>query len=1006
MAAVASVLLLAATSAARGEIELPAESAEAPIRIAARGAQAFREGSSEVLLLEGQCLIEQGSTRATGETAVLWLEVGRYGEHTGKITAYLEGNVVVLRQRGEERNRPSQSDRLTAPHWLGTFDSSVPLELHLPQVAAAPQVRPAVYQNAVARRDPQVNQAIQRTQFTETVPPPAGAIPAQPGTRRLQVFPRSSVAPTIDYFPNAANNEWVALITGGVNLIVDNVSVEGFGDLGPLDIVTDRLVVWTGGLQEPDLSAGSQTVQSEETPLEIYMEGNIVFRQGERKIEAQRMYYDVRRRVGIILEADVLTPVPEYQGLLRLRARVVRQLGENRFMAEDGFLTSSRMGRPGYRLEAGEIYYEDQERPVIDPLTGAPVVDPVTGEPVVDHERLATSYNNFLYLWEAPVFYWPTLATDLESGEFYIKRVRFGNDNIFGTQIETDFNLYQILGIRQRPEGTEWEASLDYLSERGFGFGSTFRYNRGDFLGLEGPVSGLIDAWAIDDRGLDTLGGDRIAVPLEEDFRYRILGQHRQILADGYQLSAELGLVSDRNFLEQYYEREWDEQKDQITGFELKRILDNQSYSISADVRLNDFFTQTEWLPRLDHYWLGQPLLGDRFTWFEHSTASYARLRVAEPPSNPVDAAKFGLLPWETEAEGERFITRQEIDYPFDVGPFKFVPYALGELGHWGEDRFGDDLQRAYGQVGLRASIPFWSVNPEIEDWLFNVHGIAHKIVFDADLMFADATRDLDELPLYEPLDDDNIEQFRRRLAFNTFGVPPTAIPPQFDARQYALRSGLGSWVTSPSMEVADDMAALRLGARQRWQTKRGPIDRRRIVDFVVLDTNAVFFPNDDRDNFGESLGLVSYDFRWHVGDRTTIVSDAMVDFFDEGQQLFSLGAFLNRPTRGGLFIGYQMLGGPIDSEVLFASYSYRMSPKWVSAISASMDISGDGNIGQMISLTRIGESFLTTFGFNVDASKNNVGLTLAIEPRFLPRTRTGLAGGVPIPPAGLYGVE
>jgi hypothetical protein len=100
------------------------------------------------------------------------------------------------------------------------------------------------------------------------------------------------------------------------------------------------------------------------------------------------------------------------------------------------------------------------------------------------------------------------------------------------------------------------------------------------------------------------------------------------------------------------------------------------------------------------------------------------------------------------------------------------------------------------------------------------------------------------------------------------------------------------------------------------------------------------------------------------------------------------------------------MLGGPIDSEVLTASYSYRMSPKWVSAVTASMDISGDGNIGQMITLTRIGESFLTTFGFNVDASKNNVGLTLAIEPRFLPRTRTGLVGGVPIPPAGLYGVE
>ena len=37
-------------------------------------------------------------------------------------------------------------------------------------------------------------------------------------------------------------------------------------------------------------------MQPENVPLEIYMEGNIVFRQGERTIYAQRMYYDVRTR--------------------------------------------------------------------------------------------------------------------------------------------------------------------------------------------------------------------------------------------------------------------------------------------------------------------------------------------------------------------------------------------------------------------------------------------------------------------------------------------------------------------------------------------------------------------------------------------------------------------------------------------------------------------------------------------------------------------------------------
>ena len=41
-----------------------------------------------------------------------------------------------------------------------------------------------------------------------------------------------------------------------------------------------------------------------EAPLELYLEGNVVFRQGERTIYAQRMYYDVRRETGIVLGTD------------------------------------------------------------------------------------------------------------------------------------------------------------------------------------------------------------------------------------------------------------------------------------------------------------------------------------------------------------------------------------------------------------------------------------------------------------------------------------------------------------------------------------------------------------------------------------------------------------------------------------------------------------------------------------------------------------------------------
>ena len=93
-----------------------------------------------------------------------------------------------------------------------------------------------------------------------------------------------------------------------------------------------------------------------------------------------------------------------------------------------------------------------------------------------------------------------------------------------------------------------------------------------------------------------------------------------------------------------------------------------------------------QWLPRADHFWLGQSLLGDNLTWFEHSTAGYAKFERLTPPSNPNDQP-FSYLPWEASSrQGERLLSRQELDFPMQLGFVKVVPYALGELGYWGED--------------------------------------------------------------------------------------------------------------------------------------------------------------------------------------------------------------------------------------------------------------------------------------------------------------------------------
>ncbi len=976
------------------------------LTVAADWCSRWQQGVYDVYHLRGNCYLNQGLTYARAPEAVLWID---RTQSPTKVIVYLE-------EQGEQRVAIDYRETGTAKHtlghalgreqaatWFRRLYTAKPLRLKLPTPVAPSTTRPEIYQRGLAQFDPQRRRQLMLAQFTDFAPVPTGVQQVPLGMRSIQFGGRSDVLPDIQS-QTLPNGQEVVTATGGFRVLIKGLPAgnvpAALGPIGTVDISTDRAVLWTSG---GGMGLGGQTVQSADTPLEIYMEGNIEFRQGDRVIYADRMFYDVRRQVGVILDAELLTPLPrtenfEYQGLVRLRAAAIRQLDASHFSAIGASVTTSRLEEPAYHFSANEMAFEDFQTQVFDPRTG---------EPKIDHKYLAESRGNTVYIRGIPVFYWPTIATDLSKPTFFVDGIRVGNDSVFGTQIEVDFDAYQLFGIRNAPEGTDWGLSLDYLSDRGVGHGTDFSYDRPNFLGFEGPANGQWDYWGIADDGLDNLGLGRRTIVPEQDYRFRLFGQHRQKFQNGWELTGEVGYLSDRTFLEQFYEREWDEHKDPRTGLRLKRLADNRAFSIEANIQLNDFFTETQWLPRADHYWLGESLFGDRLTWFEHSQAGYANLNNATAPTNATLAAQVDAgLPWESGAgqEGERLVTRQEIDLPLMLGPVKVVPFALGELAHWGEALDGDDLQRAYVNTGIRASVPFWAIFPDYHDPLFNLNGLAHKVVFDAEFTYADATRDITELPLYDPLDDISITEFRRRIFDPT--LPPTITDPKFSPITYALRSGIQSWVTSPSTEIADDLMTLRTGMRHRWQTKRGTPGQQHIVDWLTIDSNLTWFPDQDRDNFGQEFGLLDYDLRWHLGDRFTIVSDGAADFFGDGLRMISGGILLNRPSRGNAYVGVRSISGPLDSNVLLASYNYRLSPKWISSAGAAIDFSDAGNIGQTFSMTRIGESLLVTLGFNVDEGKDNVGVKFMVEPRFLPKLSLTSRTGIEVPPAGAFGLE
>ncbi len=369
------------------------------------------------------------------------------------------------------------------------------------------------------------------------------------------------------------------------------------------------------------------------------------------------------------------------------------------------------------------------------------------------------------------------------------------------------------------------------------------------------------------------------------------------------------------------------------------------------------------------------------------------------------------MLPFEGNASGIVATTRHELDMPFQIGPMHFTSYALGDETYWGDAYRNIDspnavdgrifsstqinegsMNRLYGSLGTRASVEMWRIYPEVHSEEFNLNGLAHKMVFDADYSFSESNQALNTVPQYNEFDDNAQEQFRRRLLVNTY---ENALPPQFDPRFFAVRSGAGASVTAPYNELVGDMNVLRLGWRHRLQTKVGPLNAPRTKNWMTLDLDTSFFPNPNRDNFGEPFGLYSARYNWFVGDRTTITAGTLFDTFNNPETLWNFGITSQRSTRGSVYIGLRDIqGGPLlHSEILTASYSYVISPKWISSLGTAYDLAEHQNRGQTLQFTRVGADFLVHFGVLVDPTKNNLGLAISVEPRFLSITGSGGAG-------------
>ena len=825
-------------------------------------------------------------------------------------------------------------------------------------------------------------------------PGPGAMIPraAPDGPPRIvTIAPRTSKPFEWQSF-TMANGEKAVVAVGGVILMVRNMQ-----KLEVVDIEADRIVFWAHDAE--NLFSNMRSAQGQATrELEFYLAGNVEIRQQSKPGESQKMsadeaYYDVARNVAVAVSADLEITRRGVPDPIHLKADELLQLSPTLFEAVRAEVFSSRTpADPGLKVYMAQATLEEQGA-----RRGTRTPEQVVsggGGRNGDSQKFFRGTNVFLEVENPfveggtfPIFYLPFMQGSVERPFGPLIDASLGGNRIFGFQASLTFDSYDLFGI-DPIEGTRWRTDVDYMSKRGPGLGSKFDYAGKDWCGISGCYVGQIRAWGLHDDGEDILGGSRDGEE-HTDWRGRFQWRHFWWgLPNGFSVQAQLYALSDKNFLEQFYKNEFDTDRNADTFAYVKQQAGVGAWTALAEPRIRNWVTETEWLPRLDGYLLGVSWL-DLFTYDAHASAGYARLR-------PTGIAPPAFVPTEVvPISASRLDLKQELAMPFSLGPVKIVPYGIVDLTYYSQDLTGDDTGRFYGAAGGRASMPLSRVYSGVTSELWNLNSINHKITFNANYFIAKSDVLFNQLPQFDLLDDDATDQARRDINPQQPTLNPQygqflSTSPLFNIQTYAIRR-----LVENRVETKDTIEVLQFDVQQRLQTKRGFPGNQHIVDWMKLDLSGSYFPHSERDNFGESLAFLQYDYLWNIGDRTALVSSGWIDPIDDGARVFTIGSYFNRPDRTTFFLGYRHIH-PLNSDAVTGAATYIFSPKYAMTASSVYDFGTEQALSNSLVVTRMGSDLQVSIGVTYNVLQNNFGATLMIIPNLLPGSRR--FGAQPVP--------
>lgn len=915
------------------------------LSLSGSSAVTWAEGRFNVVLLRGPVQIELDHASASADDAVVWLAPASQEN--------LEIQSARIALIGNARLKQTESARSGDQLFVTSLVRGPGIHISADDRAARDDSATPLYQQAKAMEGAQreIAATLPTGPATTRSTLPASTRPGPPRFNPADI-PIDFESQTLETI-NTDDGNVAMVLTGGVRLLQRRAT----GEI--LELSADSVVLFTPlkSLREATESRGKKHGQSIVTAA--YLEGDVRIdyvpvkpNTAEQRLTANRCYYEFATDRAILTDAIVHTLLPQRGTPLIVRAKVVRQLSNGEFTTEKAQLSTSYFAVPSISLAADKLY-----------VASEPTGDPRVGDKVAFSGKDVT-----FEAFDVPFFWMPGVAGELSRG-IPLRGVGGGNSHDFGIFAKTSWGLFETLGAPP-PRDLDVNYRVDYFARRGPAAGLNATYGGGfltDTSHKPLDFQGEFRSYFVYDRGTDDLVRAYERIKDDPTLRGQILWQDQHYFPDGWQAQARIGYVTDATFLEQWFREDFqDGPPRDVMGY-LKRQQDTEAFYFGGVWQPNKLVTTSNYqqeqfevdrLPQVGYYREGDSWFGDSLTFFTENDGE--GLRFADSRATLASQGFSAAVPPGQSAEGYTGQTRQivwrgdlrdEVDWPFSVGPLRADPYVMGRFTQYSNSPQHDQRARAMAGAGARFSTQLWKVDPSVENNFFDLHQLRHIIEPEVDL-FTSAW---------------NVE--RNQV-----------------------------YVYDQSVDAINDISAAQFAIHQRWETKRGGPGQWRSVDAFTLNVAVDMFANKPSTKlFNRPYGFrglffnsypeesiprnsVNVDGTWRLSDNTVLLGDASENL-DRGRlATLAAGVLVRRDTRLSYYIGNRYIAD-LNSNITSVHADYEMTPKYTLDLDQEFDFTQGKNVISSVAVLRKFDTFFVSFRYYVDETTNDKGFSFNLYP-------------------------